>query len=62
MKNTTEYVSSGEAADLLHIKVEAFRQRHKRGRLPFEPVGVMGQIFLWSRADVTRYAALENTK
>jgi hypothetical protein len=60
--STIEYLSSGEAADVLHIKVEAFRQRYKRGRLPFEPAAHAGGLFLWRRTDIARYAAAEAIK
>lgn len=56
--NQTEYLSSGDAAGVLGIKVEAFRMRWKRGALPFSPVGVAGGNYLWNRREVERYAAL----
>lgn len=50
-----EFVSSYEAAQIIGIRYEAFRQRRVRGSLKFEPVGMLGGRHVWRRSDVERY-------
>lgn len=47
--------SSSEAAKALHINTEAFRQRWKRGLLPFKPVGRVGGYLMWDLDEVRRH-------
>ena len=47
--------SSSEAAKALHINTEAFRQRWKRGRLPFKPVGELAGRLIWDLDEVRRH-------
>lgn len=47
--------SSSEAAKVLNISIEAFRQRWKRGRLPFKPVGQLGGYLVWDLSEVRRH-------
>lgn len=54
--------SSSEAAKTLHINTEAFRQRWKRGRLPFKPVGELAGRLMWDLDEVRRHYAMPVTQ
>ena len=47
--------SSSGAAKELQINTEAFRQRWKRGRLPFNPVGELAGRLMWDLEEVRRH-------
>lgn len=47
--------SSSEAAKVLNISTEAFRQRWKRGRLPFQPTGELAGRLMWDLREVARH-------
>lgn len=51
--------SSSEAAKVLNISTEAFRQRWKRGRLPFEPAGHLAGRLMWDLDEVAHHRDLE---
>lgn len=54
-----DLVTSGTAADIIGIELEAFRQRMKRGALTIEPAALLAGHYLWTRCDVEHYAAVE---
>lgn len=45
-------ITTYEAATLLGIRYETYRQYHHRGTLPIEPIGKFGQALMWSREQV----------
>ncbi|HSX68459.1 hypothetical protein [Nocardioides sp.] len=47
--------TSADAAHELGIEVEAFKKRHTRKRLPFQPVGRLGGYHVWDLDEVRRH-------
>lgn len=47
--------TSSQAASELGINLEAFKKRNVRGKLPFDPVMVIGGYYVWDLDQVARH-------